>query len=353
MTKAILIASLLALLATSALADEPRFYTQLEQGVRAEAHNQLQGAIGSKLNGSLPASANRVLKPAADALVRNSVDAGANKVKTVSAEPKPVQPPAKRDLVVEASSPGKSNEVNGDIIIISKEIENCKEGAEYLACVKRVQDASRVQAVTASRNGDKARMQAIIDANSGEGALSAEQEEQIAKAKADLAQLHQDMADGKVPFPGMADEQHSDVNAESATSEVDLYDIPAMPENSKALPSCGQGLTIDCINSMGDFKKMFPDVRERRNYRVASQNLSTELELWVKNFYSVETGKVTFPDEKKEALNQLRDVIKRNNLAVENGYLHPTDLTLRDCIKKQILPSKTTPKGLACQGTAQ
>lgn len=353
MTKAILIASLLGLLTSSALAAESSFYSQLEQDVRAEAHNQIQGTIVSKLNGSLPASANRVLKPAADALVKDSVNAGANKLKTVSAQPKPVQPHAKRELVVEASSPGKSDEVNGDIIIVSKEIENCIDGAENLACVKRVQDSSRVQAVTASRNGDKARMQAIIDANSGAGALSAGQEEKIARAKADLAQLHQDMADGKVPFPGMSDEQHSDVDSEWQPSELDLFIIPVMPKGSTATPYCGRNYKTDCIQGIEHLTKMYPDVRERRKYRVAYELATTELQMWFQNFYSSETGKVSFPADKKQALANLREIIQRNNKAVADGLLHPTDLAMRECFKKQILPNQSVPKALACRGESQ
>ncbi len=352
MTKAILIASLLGLLTTSALAGEPSFYTQLEQGVRAEAHNQLQGAIGSKLNGSLPASANRVLKPAADALVKDSVDAGANKVKTVSAQPKPVQPTAKRDLVVEASSPAESREAKSDIIIVSKEIQNCKEGAEYLACVKRVQDSSRVQAVTASRNGDKARMQAIVGANSGEGGVTAEQEEKIAKAKADLVQLHQDMADGKVPFPRMTNEHEGSVSAELPPSDVDLYTIPSLPQGSTIIPYCGRNLSTGCIKGLEGLQAMFPDQRQRAKYRAAYQSMSAELQLWVANFYSSETGKVSFPADKKEALAALHETVKRNNQAVRDGYLHPMDLTMRDCIKKQILPDPTATKATACRAGA-
>ncbi len=355
MNKAILIASILGLLTSSALAAESSFYTQLEQGIRAEANHQLQGTIGTKLNGTLPAPATRVLKPAASALAKDTVDAGINKLKTVSAQPEPVPAPQSANTapLVKVSSKAQSYDLNGDIIVVSKEIENRKDGPEYLPCVIHIQDSSRAQAVTASRNGDKARMQAIIDANSGVGSLTSQQEEKIATAKKERAQLHQDIAAGKVAYPQVAQGLSGSTSATiEPANDLDLYTIPALPKGSTAKPYCGRNYKTDCIQGIEHLTKMYPDVRERRKYRVAYELAATELQMWFQNFYSGETGKVSFPADKKQALANLHEIIQRNNKAVADGLLHPMDLGMRECFKKQILPNNDAPKPDVCKGDA-
>lgn len=352
MIKTIVIASFLGVFSMPSLAAESGFLSKLEQGVRDEANTQLQGIVGGKLESALPEAAGRALKPATQALAKDTVNAGADRLKPApSVQDQPQEAPELGPVVKTSSTAQTQNtDNNDDIIIVSKEIENCAEGPEYLDCVTRIQNAFRTQHNTAIRKGDKARAQAISDANSGENALTAEQQEKIVQAKKTQDQLHQDMVDGKIPYPGMAQEENKGATYDTLVQNLDdLFAIPALPEGSKALPYCGNQFKTNCIAGVESLKKMFSDDRTRMIHTAAYRSAHTELLQW-SQFYNSSTGEVSFSAEKMESLKVLQRLVENNNRLVREGLLHPMDLVLRECVKKQIPVNRDAPKPDTCKG---